>query len=72
MGKACKVASCNQKKSLNHVFEVPKHSINMDKWNFFNGIFKFKNFIIRITFENILNLKKIKVYDVVCSQWYII
>jgi len=43
-GKACKVASCYQKKSMNHVFEVPKHSINKNKWNFFNGIFKFKKF----------------------------
>jgi len=53
-----KVASSNQKKSMNYVFEVPKHSINKNKWNFFNGIFKFKKFISQKFFENILNLKK--------------
>jgi len=50
------VASSKQKKLLNH-FEVPKHSINKNKWNFFNGISKFK---IHKNFENIFNLKKIQ------------
>jgi len=47
MGKACKVASCNQKKSMNHVFEVPKHSINKNKWNFLTVFSNSKNLSVK-------------------------
>jgi len=47
IGKACKVASCNQKKSLNHVFEVPKHSINKNKWNFLTVFSNSKNLSVK-------------------------
>jgi len=58
---------------MNHVFEVPKHPINKNKWNFFNGIFKFKKFISQKIFEEISKIftvhKKITVHGAVCSQW---
>jgi len=65
MGKTCKVAICNQNKSMNHVFEMSKNSIYKDKWNLFNGIFNFKNSVIQI-FRKYF---KITVHDVVCSKW---
>jgi len=47
MGKACKVASCNQKKSMNRVFEVPKHSINKNKWIFLTVFSNSKNLSVK-------------------------
>jgi len=59
---------------MNHVFEVPKHSINKSKWNFLTVFSNSINLSVKKSskkFRKYIEFKKITVHGAVCSQWVV-